>query len=77
MAQNIPKMATKYTKMVTKYIYQIAMKIPNGHEVGNPKFIIPRPSKIYQNWHFWYENIPSGIPDRDRFAILGMSILNK
>jgi hypothetical protein len=21
---------------------------------------IPRPSKIYSNWDFWYENTPSG-----------------
>jgi hypothetical protein len=23
---------------------------------------IPRPTKIYPNWYFWYENIPSGNP---------------
>jgi hypothetical protein len=23
---------------------------------------IPRPSKIYPNWEFWSENIPSGNP---------------
>jgi hypothetical protein len=23
-------------------------------------FYIPRPSKIYQNWDFWFENVPSG-----------------
>jgi hypothetical protein len=25
-----------------------------------PKFSIPRPHKIYQNWEFWFENKPSG-----------------
>jgi hypothetical protein len=25
-------------------------------------FSTPRPSKIYQDWDFWYENIPSGNP---------------
>jgi hypothetical protein len=27
-----------------------------------PTFVIPRPSKIYPNCDFWYENIPSGNP---------------
>jgi hypothetical protein len=26
------------------------------------KFSTPRPTKVYQNWDFWYENIPSGNP---------------
>jgi hypothetical protein len=26
-------------------------------------FSIPRPSKIYPNWYFWFENIPSGNPE--------------
>jgi hypothetical protein len=25
-------------------------------------FSIPRPSKFYQNWDFWFENKPSGNP---------------
>jgi hypothetical protein len=24
------------------------------------KFVVPRPSKTYQNWYFWLENKPSG-----------------
>jgi hypothetical protein len=28
-----------------------------------PTFSIPRPSKIFPNWDFWFENIPSGNPD--------------
>jgi hypothetical protein len=27
-----------------------------------PKFSIPSPSKMYPNWDFWFENIPSGNP---------------
>jgi hypothetical protein len=27
------------------------------------KYPISRPSKIYPNWDFWLENIPSGNPD--------------
>jgi hypothetical protein len=29
-----------------------------------PTFFFPRPSKIYQNLDFWFENIPSGNPGR-------------
>jgi hypothetical protein len=44
-------------------IYQIATKLPNGHKMGVinskwpkniPTFSIPRPSKIYPNWDFWF-----------------------
>jgi hypothetical protein len=27
-----------------------------------PTSSIVRPSKIYPNWNFWFENIPSGNP---------------
>jgi hypothetical protein len=27
-----------------------------------PRFSIPRSSKMYPNWDFWFENIPSGNP---------------
>jgi hypothetical protein len=27
------------------------------------KFSIPKISKIYQNWHFWSENVASGNPN--------------
>jgi hypothetical protein len=27
-----------------------------------PTFYILRPSKIYPNWDFWFENMPSGNP---------------
>jgi hypothetical protein len=27
-----------------------------------PTFPVPRPSKIYPNWDFWFENRPSGNP---------------
>jgi hypothetical protein len=32
-----------------------------------PKCSIPRASKIYQNEHFWYANIPIGNPGLDTF----------
>jgi hypothetical protein len=40
----------KYTKW--------PQNIPNGHKI----YIIARPSKIYPNWDFWFENMPSGNP---------------
>jgi hypothetical protein len=48
--------------------YQIATKFLTGHKIYQmaviyskwswnvPTFIIPRPSKIYQNLDFWFEN---------------------
>jgi hypothetical protein len=54
---------------------QIATKLPNGLNIlipndcnyykcpkNIPTFSIPRPFKIYQNWDFWFDNIPSGNP---------------
>jgi hypothetical protein len=34
--------------------------------INIPRFSIGRPSKIYTNWDFWFENKPSGNPDRHR-----------
>jgi uncharacterized protein affecting Mg2+/Co2+ transport len=31
-----------------------------------PRFFIARPSKIYSNWDFWFENKPSGNPDQEK-----------
>jgi hypothetical protein len=39
-------------------IYQMAVNIPT--------LSITRPSKIYPNWDFWFENIPSGNPVLER-----------
>jgi hypothetical protein len=62
---NIPKLGE---------IYQIATKLPNGHQMQQeaeiyskwpknmPTLSIPRPSKIYPNCDFCFENIPSGNP---------------
>jgi hypothetical protein len=33
--------------------------IPNNHKISTSS--IARPSKIYPNWYFWFENKPSGI----------------
>jgi hypothetical protein len=35
-----------------------------NHYKKEMKFSLPRPSQIYQNWDFWFENIPSGNPGR-------------
>jgi hypothetical protein len=43
-------------------IYQKALKYSKW-SYNIPIFSIPRPSKIYTNKDFWYENKPSGNPD--------------
>jgi hypothetical protein len=55
-------------------IYLITTTLPNGHKIlqmavkypewpwNIPAFSIIRPSKIYPNWYFWFENKPSGNP---------------
>jgi hypothetical protein len=36
-----------------------------------PTFPYPRPYKIYPNWDFWFENVPSGNPaSRKEFFML-------
>jgi hypothetical protein len=46
-------------------MYQITT-IPNGHKITKDN---ERPSKIYQNWYFGYENIPSGNPEKDCYEV--------
>jgi hypothetical protein len=43
-------------------IYQITTTLPNGHKIYITALSILRPSKIYPNWDFWFENKPSGNP---------------
>jgi hypothetical protein len=50
---NIPN-DHKNTNLTQKY--QIATKIPNGYKKYQMAY------KIYPNWGFWFENIPSGNP---------------
>jgi hypothetical protein len=38
-------------------------------------FFIPRHPKIYQNLDFWFENIPSGNPDRHQQSVFNFSYL--
>jgi hypothetical protein len=33
-----------------------------------PTFSIPRPSKIFPNWDFWFAKIPSGNPDHNSYG---------
>jgi hypothetical protein len=46
-------------------MYQMALKILFGSKIDKMALKIPtssiaRPSKIYPNFDFWFENIPSG-----------------
>jgi hypothetical protein len=54
----------------------MATKLQSGHEIFQNAIKYPvamkytkisyaGPIKIYQYWHFWYENILSGNPDSD------------
>jgi hypothetical protein len=43
-------------KPIDYKIYQMTINIP--------EFSLPMHSKIYPNWDFWYENIPSGNPGK-------------
>jgi hypothetical protein len=68
-------------------IYQMAIKLPNGHKIYQmfiiyskwplniPIFSISRTSKNYPKWDFWFENIPSGNPARICFCpIKGLAL---
>jgi hypothetical protein len=61
-------MATKYEyQMVTKYT-KWPQNIPNDRKIDQMaiKYTnIARPSKIYPNWDFWLQNMPSGNPARE------------
>jgi hypothetical protein len=67
MGKSIPKWTQKY-QMAIKYVYQNDNK--NTKWPWNTrKFSIPRPSTMYQNWHFWHDNIPSGNPVYDSLCV--------
>jgi hypothetical protein len=62
-----PKQVKIYT-MTTKYT-KWPKNISNGRKIDqivikykNKRFSIARPSKIYPNLDFWFENKPSGNP---------------
>jgi hypothetical protein len=40
-------------------------------------FSILRPSKIYPNWDFWFENKPSGNPEFRRVVLQGFLLATK
>jgi hypothetical protein len=42
----------------------MAVKIPNYHKTYK-HLPLQDPPKIYPNWNFWFENIPSGNPVHD------------
>jgi hypothetical protein len=69
---NIPKWGKIYqiaTKLSNGHkIYQMAVNIPNDHRHNIPTFFIPRPSQIYPNFDFWFENIPSGNLDLNTYS---------
>jgi hypothetical protein len=70
--KNIPDYHKIY-QITTKYT-RLPQNIPNGHKIfpmaviqtkwskNLLRFSIARPSKIDQNWDFWFENKPSVNP---------------
>jgi hypothetical protein len=58
---NIYKNGSKIYQMKTIYkkIYQWAVKYSKWHYVNLQTIYISKPTKGYQNWDFWYANIPS------------------
>jgi hypothetical protein len=66
--QGLPDLS-RYNKPKKRKIYQVTNKfqkwpynLRNGHYICFLTFSISRPSKIYPNWDFWFENIPSDNP---------------
>jgi hypothetical protein len=37
--------------------------------------IYTRPSKIFPNWDYWFENKPSGSPGRREFLFFGAAVV--
>jgi hypothetical protein len=56
-------LAIKYTKW--------PQNIPNDHKIYQHFLFYIRPSKIYPNWDFWFENRPSGNPGRAQRMKMG------
>jgi hypothetical protein len=63
LGPNIPK---------RKNITKLPQNTPNGHKLYQKdikysrwSFSIPRPTKVYPNWDFRYENKPSGISGQE------------
>jgi hypothetical protein len=65
LGPNIPT-RKKYTKLPQTIrkghkLYQMAVNYSKWSKTIT-NLCIPRPSKFYQNWDFWFENKPSGNP---------------
>jgi hypothetical protein len=54
-------MTTNYIFQMARNLYQMAVKYSKWSK-NIPTFSIPKPSKIYPNCDFWFENKPSGNP---------------
>jgi hypothetical protein len=77
--RNIPKREI-YTKMTTKYT-KWPYNIRNGCKMDQmainlPTYFIARHSKIYPNWDFWFESIPSGNPAQNLDPTLTFLLIN-
>jgi hypothetical protein len=66
---NIPKrgeicipVAHKITKWQWNTCTEWPKNIPHGQQIHQHIYYIPKHSKVYPNWDFWYDSIPSGNP---------------
>jgi hypothetical protein len=54
-------------------LFQMAGKLTEW-SLNLPTTYIARPYKVYPNWYFWFENIPSGNPGVHSKAIPELQI---
>jgi hypothetical protein len=57
-----------YYQMPINYIYQMPINYIYQMAIKYQTLLIPKPSKLYPNWYFWYAKIPSGNPGLGRGA---------
>jgi hypothetical protein len=77
----IPKWGNIY-QITRKYTKRPYLNIPNGRKIDQmsrkyTNISIARPSKIYPNWDFWLENIPSGNPDLQTTLLPQISFIRR
>jgi hypothetical protein len=69
-AKKIYQITTKCTKWNIRYSKCLS-NITIGLDICIPKYSVQRPSPIFNNWDFWFENVPfqSGIDDNKELIL--------
>jgi hypothetical protein len=70
-----PEKCTKSTQNVPNVLklFQMSLKYSKC-PLNIPIFSNLRPSKIYSNWDFWFENKPSGNPAAQQILVMNATI---